>query len=61
MKFKIILGVTLTEIFIQAHGEKKWEVTANGFQFDKKDIFMNGINYVPPYNWMMNIEIWDGI
>ncbi len=59
MKFKIILCVTLTAIFIQANGQKKWEVTAKGFQFDKKDTFMNGINYVPPYNWMMNIEIWD--
>jgi hypothetical protein len=59
MKNKILFCITFLFLFLQANSQNKWGTGSNYITHDGKDIFLNGVNYVPPYNWMMNIEIWD--
>lgn len=48
-------------LFVSVSGfsQNKWNVSRNYIQYDKKNIFLNGVNYVPPRQWMMMLENWD--
>ncbi len=51
----ILLIVATTSIYAQ----QKWTVDGKFIDYQGKPVFLNGVNYVPPINWMMMFENWD--
>ncbi len=57
-KSSIIL-VVLISISTLSFSQNEWEVGKDYIIHNNNDIFLNGVNYVPPKEWMFMLDKWD--
>lgn len=58
-KMTFMIFVLLTFILSVSCSLNKWSVGDDYVKLNNHNLFLNGVNYVPPLDWMMMLENWD--